>query len=89
MSAGASDDVVIRIYPDGPMLVRGAGTLLDACGDPIDPRRETFALCRCGRSALRPFCDGSHTRGFRCSGLDRRADAATGPAAAGAADVRD
>jgi CDGSH-type Zn-finger protein len=63
---------VIRIYPDGPMVVRGPVTLLDASGDFIDPRRETFALCRCGRSALRPFCDGTHTRGFRCSGLDRR-----------------
>jgi CDGSH-type Zn-finger protein len=54
------------------MLVRGPVTLLDASGALIDPRRETFALCRCGRSALRPFCDGTHTRGFRCSGLDRR-----------------
>jgi CDGSH-type Zn-finger protein len=65
------------------MLVRGPVTLLDASGGPIDPRRETFALCRCGRSALRPFCDGTHTRGFRCSGLDRRS------ADAGSSDVRD
>jgi CDGSH-type Zn-finger protein len=63
---------VIRIYPDGPLLVRGPVMLLDASGTPIDPRRSTFALCRCGRSALRPFCDGTHARGFRCSGLDRR-----------------
>ncbi len=74
MSAPQASDgaVVIRLYPDGPMLVRGPVTLLDARGEPIDPRRDTFALCRCGRSALRPFCDGSHTGGFRCSALDRR-----------------
>jgi len=26
----------------------------------IEPGRETVALCRCGKSRLRPFCDGTH-----------------------------
>ena len=35
--------------------------LLDQDGNEIDPGREgTVALCRCGKSRLRPFCDGSH-----------------------------
>jgi CDGSH-type Zn-finger protein len=52
---------VIRAYPDGPLLVRGNFELLDEAGDPIDPDRATIALCRCGRSSLKPLCDGSHT----------------------------
>ena len=40
--------------------------LIDQPGNEIDPGRRTIALCRCGRSKLRPFCDGTHARaGFR------------------------
>lgn len=55
-----SPDTVIRAYPDGPLLVRGDFQLLDEQGQPIDPQRGTIALCRCGRSGSKPFCDGSH-----------------------------
>jgi CDGSH-type Zn-finger protein len=64
--------VIITVCPDGPLLVRGPVTLLDADDVPIDPRRRTVALCRCGKSAIRPFCDGSHRHGFRCDGHDSR-----------------
>lgn len=50
----------ITPYRDGPLLVRGTFTLLGASGEVLTPRRETVALCRCGRSKLRPFCDGTH-----------------------------
>ena len=50
---------VIRAYPDGPLLIRGDFELLDENGDPVTSRR-TVALCRCGRSALAPLCDGTH-----------------------------
>ncbi|TWD81291.1 iron-binding CDGSH zinc finger protein [Kribbella amoyensis] len=53
-------ETVIRAYPDGPLLVRGDFELLDEQGNPIDPHRGTIALCRCGKSALKPLCDGSH-----------------------------
>ncbi|WP_136709124.1 CDGSH iron-sulfur domain-containing protein [Agromyces sp. H66] len=58
--------VSITACPDGPLLVRGDLALLDEHGAPIEPNRRTFALCRCGASAVRPFCDGSHKLvGFR------------------------
>ena len=54
------DEVTITPYRDGPLLVRGPFRLLDQDGNEIDPGRETVALCRCGKSRLRPFCDGTH-----------------------------
>jgi CDGSH-type Zn-finger protein len=54
------DDVTITPYRDGPLLVRGPFRILDQDGNAIDHERETVALCRCGKSRLRPFCDGSH-----------------------------
>jgi CDGSH-type Zn-finger protein len=52
--------VTITPYRDGPLLVRGPFRLQDMHGRPIDVERETVALCRCGKSRIRPFCDGSH-----------------------------
>jgi CDGSH-type Zn-finger protein len=54
------DDVTITPYRDGPLLVRGPFRLVDQQGREIDTGRETVALCRCGKSRLRPFCDGTH-----------------------------
>ena len=52
--------------PDGPLLVRGDFEIVGVDGDVVDARRRTVALCRCGLSALKPFCDGSHkVTGFR------------------------
>lgn len=56
----------ITPYPDGPLLIRGAVELRTADGDPIPCRRKTVALCRCGLSSIKPFCDGTHKpAGFR------------------------
>ena len=54
------DDVVITPYRDGPLLVRGPFTLTDQAGNAIEVGRRTVALCRCGKSRTRPFCDGTH-----------------------------
>ena len=54
------DEATITPYRDGPLLVRGPFKLQDQDGNEIDPGRETVALCRCGKSRMRPFCDGSH-----------------------------
>ena len=56
----SEDEVVITPYRDGPLLVRGPFRLQDQDGNPIELGRETVALCRCGKSRIRPFCDGSH-----------------------------
>jgi CDGSH-type Zn-finger protein len=53
-------EVVITPYRDGPLLVRGPFRLRDQEGRDIDVGRETVALCRCGKSRIRPFCDGTH-----------------------------
>jgi len=42
---------------DGPLLVRGDFRLLDQDGVQIEARRSTVALCRCGMSGIKPFCD--------------------------------
>lgn len=56
----AAEEVTITPYRDGPLLVRGPISLRDPDGREIPLRRRTIALCRCGRSGLQPFCDGSH-----------------------------
>ncbi|MFF0469412.1 CDGSH iron-sulfur domain-containing protein [Micromonospora zamorensis] len=50
----------ITPYEDGPLLVRGDFELVTPDGERIDARRGTVALCRCGKSGLKPFCDGTH-----------------------------
>lgn len=61
-----SATVVVTLCPDGPLLVRGDVRIEDADGNPVPRRRSTVALCRCGLSALKPFCDGSHkVAGFK------------------------
>jgi len=63
---GSRNEVTITAYPDGPLLVRGAAAIQDADGDPIETARRTVALCRCGLSTIKPFCDGTHkAAGFR------------------------
>jgi CDGSH-type Zn-finger protein len=54
------DDVVITPYRDGPLLVRGPFRIQDQDGKEIVTERKTIALCRCGKSRMRPFCDGTH-----------------------------
>jgi CDGSH-type Zn-finger protein len=53
-------EALITPYRDGPLIVRGPFKLLDQNGNEIEVRRRTIALCRCGRSRLKPFCDGTH-----------------------------
>ena len=63
----------IACYPNGPLIVRGPVQLVDATGTRIPTRRTTIALCRCGRSRISPFCDGTHrTTGFATQEEDER-----------------
>ena len=75
-------EVEVTPYRDGPILVRGPITLTDPNGDPVDTRRKTVALCRCGQSSIRPLCDGTHKKiGFTAPGRDGRVVARSAPEA--------
>jgi CDGSH-type Zn-finger protein/uncharacterized Fe-S cluster protein YjdI len=55
----------IRPEPDGPLAVTGSVEICTGTGRTID-RMTMTRLCRCGGSASKPFCDGTHARiGFR------------------------
>ena len=56
------DRARITPYVDGPLLVRGPFDLEDQSGNKIVSKSGTVALCRCGRSQQKPFCDGTHKR---------------------------
>jgi CDGSH-type Zn-finger protein len=60
-------DVTIKTREHGPLLVTGAVTIIDHLGNKYDTTgKETIALCRCGASTRRPFCDGTHkSTGFQ------------------------
>lgn len=63
----------ITPYRDGPYLLRGAFELIDQDGNLIETHRSTIALCRCGRSQTRPFCDGTHKlTGFQADSAAER-----------------
>jgi CDGSH-type Zn-finger protein len=55
------DPVEIKVRDDGPYKVTGPIRLIDPDGAVLEvPEGVPVALCRCGRSATKPFCDGSH-----------------------------
>lgn len=51
----------IKIRKNGPYLVTKVERLIDHEGNVI-AHEEIYALCRCGQSQNKPFCDGSHKR---------------------------
>jgi CDGSH-type Zn-finger protein len=53
-------EVSITMCTNGPLLVRGEIPLVDPAGETIEQTRKTIALCRCGASTIKPFCDGTH-----------------------------
>lgn len=59
-------EVVIRTMKNGPLLVQGRVELNDAAGNRIETEKDSIALCRCGASITKPFCDGTHSQiGFQ------------------------
>ena len=57
-----SEPLVIRCRENGPLLVKGMVKVVDHLGNefPLPVGKDSIALCRCGQSKSRPFCDGSH-----------------------------
>jgi CDGSH-type Zn-finger protein len=63
-----SDTIEINCTPNGPLRVMGDNIVIkDAAGNQFGlGGRTLISLCRCGQSANKPFCDGSHARvGFQ------------------------
>lgn len=55
----------VEVTPDGPILIHG-NISLHLPGGHTEKRERMTALCRCGASANKPFCDGSHRKvGFK------------------------
>jgi CDGSH-type Zn-finger protein len=50
----------IVLCPGGPMLVRGEHVIIDEDGNEHHTSRPISAVCRCGHSAIKPWCDGTH-----------------------------
>ena len=70
MSEPSEDEVVIKTRENGPYKITGPVRVIDADGRefelPDDGR--PLALCRCGGSSTKPFCDGTHRRnGFEAA----------------------
>jgi len=62
----------ILVRNNGPLRVYGVRKLVDVEGNEYTvPEGESFALCRCGQSSRKPFCDGAH----RAAGFDAPSDA--------------
>jgi len=55
-------DVTIKVRDNGPFFVEGPITIIDAAGNKffIAADKPAVALCRCGQSKNKPFCDGTH-----------------------------
>jgi CDGSH-type Zn-finger protein len=55
-------DTTITVRDNGPYLIKGPLEIRDAEGNEFRVERETVALCRCGGSTTKPFCDGTHSK---------------------------
>ncbi|MGB3683695.1 MAG: CDGSH iron-sulfur domain-containing protein [Rubrobacteraceae bacterium] len=63
-----SGQTKITAYDNGPYLVSGPVSITDADGNEYASDKETVALCRCGASTNKPFCDGTHSKaGFEAA----------------------
>jgi 3-phenylpropionate/trans-cinnamate dioxygenase ferredoxin subunit len=59
--------VTIETIKHGPYIVKGEVELIDADGNKF-PVEKRMALCRCGASTEKPFCDGTHSKiGFKAA----------------------
>ncbi len=54
-------EVTIRPSKNGPYIVEGPVDLFDKEGNKITVDKTRIALCRCGASSNKPFCDGTHS----------------------------
>ena len=69
-----SAEVRVRACPDGPVLVRGADTVVDEQGTAHPVTRPVVAVCVCGLTSRAPWCDGTHQVATRAAQGSVRAD---------------
>ncbi len=65
-----AEPIVIRCRENGPLLIQIPIKIIDHLGNEfaIPIGKENIALCRCGQSKNKPFCDGSHRQcGFQAA----------------------
>ena len=79
------DEPIIRLRENGPLVIQMPVKVMDHLGNEflIATGKPAVALCRCGHSANKPFCDGNHkTAGFQAANLaPPKTDAAQPPTA--------
>lgn len=64
-------DLTIKALENGPFVVPGTATYVNTDGQEKKTPGSAVALCRCGGSQNKPFCDGSHTKGsFEAPGIE-------------------
>jgi len=61
--------ITIRLRRNGPYVIEGEDVrVVDWNGAEYRSERQPVALCRCGASTRKPFCDGTHSRiGFQAA----------------------
>ncbi len=67
-----AEPLLIRCRENGPLVIQGPVKIVDHQGNEftIPAGKETVALCRCGQSNNKPFCDGTHRQcGFQGNNL--------------------
>ena len=64
----SEEKLTIRIRENGPLVLPAKFIIVDHLGNPfpLPTGKENVALCRCGQSKVKPFCDGTHREcGFK------------------------
>lgn len=51
----------VEIMENGPILIKGNLTITHPSGT-VESKSKTTAFCRCGASAIKPYCDGAHKK---------------------------
>lgn len=66
-----SEPITITARENGPYLIAGQFTYLDTQGNAQKTEGKMVALCRCGQSGNKPFCDGTHKKvGFTAPAVE-------------------
>ena len=64
-------EIKITASENGPYVISGSATYVDADGNEQTTPGKAIALCRCGQSSNKPFCDGTHRKvNFQNRGLE-------------------